>query len=104
MEIKTIYNLQPLLVEYEQENVLRETIVLADIARDKLYQIVDYDVQFIKEAECNNALLSKVKEIIINKKNAQKASKVDPKILEPAIEKQKSAAISTTQVHSPYSK
>ena len=34
---------------------------------------------------------------------AQKASKVDPKILEPAIEKQKSAAIST-QVHSPYSK
>ena len=59
MEIKSIYFLQPLVVEYEESGQLRESVILADMAREKIYQIADYDSQFVHG---NKELISKVKE------------------------------------------
>lgn len=101
MEIKSIYFLQPLVVEYEESGQLRESVILADMAREKIYQIVDYDSQFVHG---NKELISKVKEIIVSKKNAQNANKIDSKSIESAIKKQTDTINSSIQDRQTYSK
>lgn len=83
MEIKTIFLLQPLVVEYEENNQTKEIIILVDAARDKIYQFNE---------NIPDELLQQVKGIVTSKKTNQKnSSKEEVKILESASKKQQSA-------------